>query len=171
LETTIRNPIALRFDPATADEEIRAVFADDIARTLWLAIKQWHLTSQHFNELCLEASRLLRVCPPATFDEFHRLMRRVNVPGRAVPALDSFEQGISREFFLELWPLVNGEHEMRFTVPGDIAHDTTCPGCRGPAESRDVTKCSWCGETYCPACSERHKLFNCSPETRRVRGA
>jgi len=43
--------LKLRFDPASsqADSEVREVFSDDMARTLWMGVRQGHIVDQYFN--------------------------------------------------------------------------------------------------------------------------
>ncbi len=48
-----------------------AVWADPLARTLWLAIKGRYLTSQYFRNSCLTTAASLRKRPPIAADDMH----------------------------------------------------------------------------------------------------
>lgn len=50
----IMRSVRLGFDPEKASLEIRQVFANETARTLWLVIKQRCLTNQNFCRLILK---------------------------------------------------------------------------------------------------------------------
>ncbi len=53
--------VEFEFDPYQSDNPtIRAVFQDDLAQILWVAIKKDHLVSQHFNSQCLLLAKMLR---------------------------------------------------------------------------------------------------------------
>lgn len=52
--------VVLKFLPTIASDEIREVYFDDLAWTLWIAIKQGHITSQYFNQGCLRAAKEIR---------------------------------------------------------------------------------------------------------------
>ncbi|MCK5624863.1 hypothetical protein KAI04_03410 [Candidatus Pacearchaeota archaeon] len=61
MEDFIINPIKVDFNPEKiTDLEVREVFADERARTLWLAIKPRHLTDQYFNRNCLSAGKSIK---------------------------------------------------------------------------------------------------------------
>lgn len=55
----ILQSVTLQFDPKTADKETREIFADDMARLLWLAIRQGHLKNQYFNRLVLQYAKTI----------------------------------------------------------------------------------------------------------------
>jgi len=55
----IQDPAVLKFTVADAKPIIQEVFANDMARTLWLGIKGTHLVDQHFNQACLELARVI----------------------------------------------------------------------------------------------------------------
>ncbi len=77
-----RDPVSLGFDPSTLTDEtdlpeegvtLREVWKDPVARTLWLAIKARHLTSQHFRKQCLQFADGLRKNPPPAPGAIHSL--------------------------------------------------------------------------------------------------
>ncbi len=56
----IADPCELTFVVADAEPIIREVFADRLARTLWLGIKGSHIVSTTFNADCLTVARWIR---------------------------------------------------------------------------------------------------------------
>lgn len=53
--------VKFAFDPMKSDNpEIIAVFNDDLAKTIWIAIKRNHLVSESFNKNCLRLASELR---------------------------------------------------------------------------------------------------------------
>ena len=52
-ELPFKTEIPIAFDPATATDKVQEVFADPIARSLWLAIKIGHLVNQYFDDDCI----------------------------------------------------------------------------------------------------------------------
>ena len=56
----IPRKVILTFDPKEAGGEIKKIFRDDLARTLWLAVKSGHVVSQYFNSMCTEYARVIR---------------------------------------------------------------------------------------------------------------
>lgn len=62
-------PLVIRmgFDPLTcACEDTRAVFTDEIARTLYLLWRRNHITSDQFPRRCLQIARQIKSRRPAT---------------------------------------------------------------------------------------------------------
>ena len=57
----IRTDVTLQFDPERAIPKVQRVFRDDLARTLWLAIKGTHIVSQHFNANMLAMAHGIKV--------------------------------------------------------------------------------------------------------------
>ncbi len=55
----IPNPVPLAFDPKGADENIREVFENDVARTLWLSLKSLTIVRPGFEETCLKIAEYL----------------------------------------------------------------------------------------------------------------
>lgn len=50
------------FDPSkTTNPTLRAVFDDELAKTIWIFIKRSHLVDEHFNDQCLQAAKWLRL--------------------------------------------------------------------------------------------------------------
>ena len=53
-------PLKLTFDPKELDTLVKNVYEDDIARTLWLAIKPKHLCGPDFPQHCLNTAAYIR---------------------------------------------------------------------------------------------------------------
>ena len=105
--------VTLAFDPET-DEEIKEVFSNDLARTLWLAVRRSHLTDQYFNNNCLQYAKVIESFKkegPLTAGLLLRILSGVaKPPGQGI--IGSAEL----EFATELLPFVNGEKTINFTV-------------------------------------------------------
>jgi hypothetical protein len=71
----IPNPVRIVFDPASTDNyKVRAIFADPVARTLWLAWRVVHIVDEHFNDQVLSVAARFGQ-PPRTARE---LRERIN---------------------------------------------------------------------------------------------
>jgi hypothetical protein len=111
----IKETVSLGFDPKTSNPEIQAVFADDLARTLWLAIKQsGFLASQYFCRNLLRCSEeIKRAKKKGPLDNF-ALFRILGGFGRG-PTCGVI--GPSDQVFAEeLLPFVTGEKTISFVV-------------------------------------------------------
>lgn len=78
-------PIArLTFDPTKTKASLRRVWADPLARTIWIAVKAGHITEQHFDKECLTVAREIRRARPTTVADLKKTMcrhMRMNAPG------------------------------------------------------------------------------------------
>ena len=110
----ILETVPIPFDPATESEEIQEIFANDIARTLWLGIRQSHSVSQHFNASCLrfakEIEKMKRKRPLTTRELFHIISARGFGDGFQI--IGPMEQ----DFAAELLPFVNDERTIGFEI-------------------------------------------------------
>ena len=52
--------LSLPFDPSDGDAEIRKIFDDDLARTLWLGIRQGHIVEKNFKKAILAYTEVIR---------------------------------------------------------------------------------------------------------------
>lgn len=76
---TIKNPVSLAFDPAELVQvddgkdhdgvSLRTLWFDDVARTIWLGLKPFVLTSQYFRAGCIAEADRLRAHPERLLDE------------------------------------------------------------------------------------------------------
>lgn len=75
-------PLAFDIDSALKSEStetiagengvsLAEVWADPLARTLWIAVKARHITSQYFRGNCLRQARGIRQRPPKTANDLH----------------------------------------------------------------------------------------------------
>jgi len=71
-------PIKIGFDPEQAEEKkVRQVFADDLARSLWMMIKSVCLiVDKNFERWCLIKASEIRNAPPKSLEELHGFIRR-----------------------------------------------------------------------------------------------
>jgi hypothetical protein len=111
----IPETVALGFDPEkTENKDLKEVFSDDLAQTLWLAIKYSHLAGPSFTRNCIVCAKIIRYSKkkePMTADLLFRILSGfAKGPGQNIigPAEASFAA--------ELLPFVNGEKTITFTV-------------------------------------------------------
>ena len=100
-------PVAkLGFDPTAIREvDLRRVWRDPLARTLWLAIKYRHLTNQHFQKECLATAKEIRRLKPKDVYSLELAMR-CGMPSHA--------SGITEPFFTQLLPYVLGQKQIGY---------------------------------------------------------
>jgi hypothetical protein len=105
----------LHFDPEKSeDEDLRCVFHDELARTLWMAIKGTHITSQHFNKGCLQVAKEIRKSIPLTAYQLRRILGNV---GGGLPGMGLIGWGQSEDSFgEELLPYVLNEKKITYRV-------------------------------------------------------
>ena len=69
----LHESITLGFNPTVSeDSELRAVFANDTARTLYLLWRQGHIVSQYFNKHVLEIAEKIAKAKPRTVEALAR---------------------------------------------------------------------------------------------------
>lgn len=61
--------VTLLFDPYK-NEDLKVLFEDDIARTLWLLWRPGHIVGDDFTDLCMSVARRIRENQPKTVDKF-----------------------------------------------------------------------------------------------------
>lgn len=109
----IPEAVTLTFDPGQT-REVKKVFSNNLARTLWLAIKPGHLTNQFFNDDCLHYAKTIEDIKKKKLLTAKLLLNILSgagkPPGHAVIGKD--ELG----FATELLPFINGDKTMNFTV-------------------------------------------------------
>lgn len=97
---------------------LREIFADELERTLWLAIKSRHITSQYFNHMVREAAALIRRQPPCSARELHIYiggMTGAHWDDRSkLPGPDPFCEELLR-YVLSV--LDRGEHKLEYEEP------------------------------------------------------
>ncbi len=83
LEKPVVEKVTFTFDPFNSDNTpIKAVFEDELARTIWIAIKRNHIVDQHFNKRCLIIAKMIRKHPHITGKQLnHCLCWDYNVIG------------------------------------------------------------------------------------------
>ncbi len=103
----IKNTLKLGFDPKLSDnQEIKKVFADKLACTLWLAIKSTHLVDERFNQACIAIARWIRKeKEPLTEGRLYVFLDQWGVIGTN-----------EQKFCTELLPYARGEKTIKYTV-------------------------------------------------------
>lgn len=111
----ILETVTLAFDPKTIEiQEIKDVFANDLARTIWLAVKSGHMTSQYFNNDCLHYAKVIENAKkkgPLTANMLFRILS-----GVAAPPGHGIIGGGELNFATDLLPFVDGQKTISFTV-------------------------------------------------------
>lgn len=102
-------PIArLTFDPTkTKKPGLRRVWADPLARTIWIVVKATHLTDQYFEKHCLAAAKEIRRVRPTTVEDLQKAMR-MNIWGNTLTSNESFWQ--------QFLPCVLGTRQIGYEV-------------------------------------------------------
>jgi hypothetical protein len=107
MEGYIKNPVELKFDPSDEKigEELKSVFENKLARTLWMGIKQRHLTDQYFESYCLNISEIFeKLGIPDTTNKLKRILER------------NFNRTYSQKFLEELLPYLSGKKNLEYEV-------------------------------------------------------
>ena len=107
IDWLIPYPVAkLGFDPtALRDPDLRRVWRDPLARTLWLAVRYRHLVNQHFAKECLAAAKEIRRIQPKNVHHLVPAMR-LGMPSHAC--------GINEPFWTQLLPYVLGQKQIGY---------------------------------------------------------
>ncbi|MBI2122282.1 MAG: hypothetical protein HYT98_04140 [Candidatus Sungbacteria bacterium] len=109
IEWLIPFPYArLAFDPVTTqDRSVRRIFRDQLARTVYLAVRYKHLIGPRFNQECLAATKLIRKRKPKTVHELRLIMRH---------AMPNNASGINEPFYTQFLPCVTGQKQIGYVV-------------------------------------------------------
>jgi|SRR5579863_1032836 len=90
---------------------LREIFKDDLERTLWLAIKSRHITSQYFNHQVRAAAESIRTRRPLTPKELHG--RIMEITGRHNDGDKSFgADAFCEELFLYVTNVLDGGNNL-----------------------------------------------------------
>jgi len=69
----IKENVKLGFDPKTTKaDRIDEVFADDVARTLWLTWRPSHIVNQYFGDDVLTIAKRIKKTPPTTVQQLRQ---------------------------------------------------------------------------------------------------
>jgi hypothetical protein len=107
MDKFIVNPAELKFDPNEdkISPNLKSVFENKLARTLWIGIKQRHLASKYFEGHCLNAAKAIeKNGVPESAEKLEYLISR------------HFGIGYSKEFIEELLPYLTGEKNLEYEV-------------------------------------------------------
>jgi hypothetical protein len=104
----------LGFDPETADKEIKEIFSDDLARTLWLAVISGHMTDPYFKKNCLAYAKIIKDIKKKGLLTAEQLF--LILSGFAKPPGCGIIGSAEQRFAAELLPFINGEKTIKFTV-------------------------------------------------------
>lgn len=110
----ILESVNLRFDPQNAGEVISEIFKDDLARALWLGIRQGHLIDQDFHRNILRYSQTIKREKSEGKLDSRRLFDILS--GFAKPPACGVIGPNEQTFAEELLPFINGEKSIAFTI-------------------------------------------------------
>lgn len=115
----ILNPVSIGFDPTRLAGDMRAVWDNRMARTLWLAFRQGYLADQHFVSSILNMERNLRRWPPNGHgtDWLQHILINSQVNSYYYNDLRGGQFYRPDEFWPELLLYVKGEREIEWTLP------------------------------------------------------
>jgi hypothetical protein len=107
MDEYIKNPVELNFDPLDKEigKEVKAVFENKLARTLWMGIKQKHSATQYFESHCLNVSEIFeKLGVPDTPEKLKRILER------------NFSMIYSQKFLEELLPYLSGKKDLEYKI-------------------------------------------------------
>ena len=108
----IKNPVELKFDPLDdkTTKEVKAIFENRLARTLWMGIKQGHIVDQYFEKQCLNVSEIFeKLGVPDTPEKLKRIL------DKNFNALYDTKT-YNKKFIEELLPYLSGEKDLEYKV-------------------------------------------------------
>ncbi len=111
----IPETVTLLFNPEAASKEVQEVFANELARTLWLAIKPGHLTSGSFNEDCLRRAKIINGIKKKK-ESLNAQGFLMILSGLAAGPGHMILGATELDFATELLPFVNGDKKISFKV-------------------------------------------------------
>lgn len=106
--------LSLPFDPKNSDDEIRKIFNDDLARTLWLGIRQGHIAEKNFKKAILACAEVIRpIKDQESFDakELFDILSGSHKRSRFRVIGES-----EKLFAEELLPFIKGEKTIKFEI-------------------------------------------------------
>jgi hypothetical protein len=95
---------------------LREIFADDLERALWLAIKSRHVTSQYFRHQIREAAASIRAERPTNASDLHS---RIQMVTGHHDERDRFCQ----ELLAYVWAVLDGGTQLAYTEPEEAKND------------------------------------------------
>ncbi|MFZ2226378.1 MAG: hypothetical protein WA064_01970 [Candidatus Moraniibacteriota bacterium] len=110
----ILQEVKILFDPAVDGGEIQKIFSDDVARTLWLGIRQGHIIERNFKRdilCCAEAIKVLIEKDKLDAEKLFRILS-----GFAGPPYCHIIGSAERDFAKELLPFVKGEKVINYEI-------------------------------------------------------
>jgi hypothetical protein len=96
------------FRPDEAGESFRKVWADPIARLIWVAWKRKHMVDQYFDDECLTAAAYYR-------KNLERWLPRYRAGG-----VSNFYCASHEQFVAEILPVLRGERAITVSYPSRI---------------------------------------------------
>jgi hypothetical protein len=112
MEEYIKNPVELKFDPfdEKTTKEVKSIFENRLARTLWMGIKQGHIMDQYFERQCLNVSEIFeKLGVPDTPEKLKRILEK--------NFNDLYNSTrYNKKFIEELLSYLSGEKDLEYKV-------------------------------------------------------
>jgi len=106
--------LSLPFDPKDGDKEIKKIFEDDLARTLWLGIRQGHIVQSNFKKAILAYAKVIR---PIKDQESFGAKELFSILSGSHKRSQFRVIGESEKLFVEeLLPFIKGEKTIKFEI-------------------------------------------------------
>lgn len=114
------DPVIMGFDPKAlpAGDVLHEVFADPVARTLWLSWRPRHIVNQYFADEILLLAEMVKASRPQCGAELARLVR-----GRFTGPMTNFRSGSLERWADEVMPYLGGK-TLSWTIwRSEVRHD------------------------------------------------
>lgn len=112
-------PVVLAFNPAQSSPVVQEIFADDTARTIWLAWRVRHIVNQYFNKEVIEAAARVDARKPTTAKELYKLIQPYGVIS---PTHSNFVGSELLEWCEQVLPYLTGQ-TLPYTVIPEGEHE------------------------------------------------
>ena len=112
----ISESLILLFDPRKSDIMLKEIFADEVARTLWLGIKQGRSVRKDFDQIIFSHAKIIRAMiesGPLDENVLHDILSGCH-ESSPLGVIAKGEVNIVKE----LLPFVNGEKTIIFEIRG-----------------------------------------------------
>jgi hypothetical protein len=99
------NPVLMGFDPQQLQpgDPVREVFADHLARTIWLSWRPRHIVNHLFADEVVMLASIVRAAPPSSAEELARIVRQRF-------GHSNFRSSLLDQWAAEVFPYINGKH-------------------------------------------------------------
>ena len=110
-------PVILKFDPDKASvPEVREIFQDEVARTIWMGFRMHHIVSQYFNHNVLDFVKRIRSAgiESITVEGIMSILMEGGYYVNNDLRTGTFDE--MRKFWEMMLPFIKGEKEMTYVT-------------------------------------------------------